>query len=113
MNDTKNLSFEEFVESLEQEYKYHLDGGTKYRQLTVKYSLEVAKRVKNANSFLNQETAQQLVVRHLPSLDQDRLNDVSKMLRALAGRMHHEKNLSDELRDNRSKKRNNKLKFIF
>lgn len=101
-----NLSFDEFLYRLKQEYEYHKNGGTKYRTETAKLSLEIAMKVKKANPFLDPLTSKQLVINYLPFLDDHRKNDVAKMLRVIAKNIYIEKNTPDEVKqyiENKSK----------
>lgn len=76
---TKNL-YANFYDSLEKEYKYLSHGGTNYRVKTAELSLAVAKRYTQLQPFLNRTTARVEVRKHFPEMDEERLNDVSKML---------------------------------
>ena len=46
------ITVDEFISKLHQEYVYHKQGGTSYRQKTAKLSLEVALEVKKVHPFL-------------------------------------------------------------
>lgn|SRR5690625_4478545 len=103
-----NLTFEKFINRLQQEYKYHADGGTTYRQKTAKLSLEVALAVKNVHPFLDPIECQKLVSSHLPAYDNERKDDVAKMLRVIAKSMYIEMTTPDEVKEYvKSKLKNN------
>lgn len=97
---------------LKKEYTYQLDGGTKYRQLTASYALDIAKKVGDVEAFLVKENPVQLVKKYKPNLDRHRLNDVSKMLRVLAGRMHYEKAIPERLKEYRKKKEDEEVELV-
>lgn len=80
----KDPDYEKFINELEDEYQYHLNGGTSYRIKTAQLSLEVAKKVGDIAPFLEQETSKETVYNMNPGLDLHRIEDVAKMLRVIA-----------------------------
>ncbi|MBO1002875.1 hypothetical protein ACFSKI_03595 [Pseudogracilibacillus auburnensis] len=108
----ENLSFEDFVNKLRQEYEYHKNGGTEYRQETARLSLDVAMEVKEVKPFLNPLSSKKLVLKHLPLLDNHRKDDVAKMLRVLAKSMYLENNTTNEVKEYVDRKMKNKMKLF-
>lgn len=104
-----NLSFDEFLYKLKQEYEYHKNGGTDYRQETAGLSIEVALKVRNVHPFLNSMQSKTLVSNHFPWLDPHRKDDVAKMLRVLAKSMYIERTSSDEAKAYVDNKLKNKV----
>lgn len=104
-----NLSFEDFLYKLKQEYDYHKNGGTSYRTETAKLSLEVAMKVKKVFPFLNPLESKRLVLNYLPFADKHRKDDVAKMLRVLAKSLYLENNTPSEVKDHVNKKMENKV----
>ncbi|ALF09548.1 hypothetical protein [Parageobacillus thermoglucosidasius] len=92
------VSFTEFLHELQKEWKFHLNGGTSYRQKTAELSLEVARKVRDVVPFLESEVAKQTVSRLLPDSDRHRVEDVAKMLHVIAKELHLNANLPDEVK---------------
>lgn len=89
MCDNNKLSFAEFEDRLKKEYTYQVE------------------------AFLGKENPVHLVKKYKPNLDRHRLNDVSKMLRVLAGRMHHEKTIPEGLKEYRKKKEDEEVELVY
>lgn len=107
-NKEDNLSFEGFLKKLKLQYEYLTDGGTEYRQQTAKLSLEIALKVKRVDPFLDPRESKKLVSFYLPDFDNERKEDVSKMLRVTAKSMYIEMTSPDEVKDYvKSKLKNN------
>lgn len=104
-----NLPFNDFLYKLKQEYEYHNNGGTDYRLETARLSLQVAMKVEQVNPFLNAINSKRLVLMHYPSLDNDRKNDVAKMLRVIAKSLYLEMNTPNEVKEYVNKKMQNKM----
>ncbi|WP_164217315.1 hypothetical protein [Virgibacillus sp. YIM 98842] len=103
-----NLSLDEFIANLNQEYEYHKRGGTEYRQHTAKLSLEIALKVKKVHPFLDPVESKKLVYTHLPDADNERKHDVAKMLRVTAKSMYLEMTTPEEVKGYvKSKLKNN------
>lgn len=103
---SKNL--EGFLKTLENQYKYLSNGGTKYRVETAKLSLLVAKKVLKLEPFLNRQRTHNLVKELFVNVNDDRVNDVAKMLYLNAMDQVRKSNVSPEFRDavnDRMKKR--------
>src|SRR5690625_1819637 len=92
------LSFKKFIKNLEEEYEYHKDGGTPYKQETAKLSLQVANKLKDVDSFLNPFLARRAVTTACPTLEKHRVDDVAKMLRVIAKDMYIKENSPDDLK---------------
>lgn len=102
------ITVDEFISKLHQEYVYHKQGGTSYRQLTAKLALEVALKVKKVHPFLDPVESKKMVYTHLPDVDNERKDDVAKMLRVIAKSMYIEMTTSDEVKEYvKSKLKNN------
>lgn len=97
--EENHLSFELFLKKLKQEYDYHTDGGTTYRQKTAKLSLEVALAVKEVQPFLDPIESNRLVSSILQNCDNERKQDVAKMLRVLAKSMYIEMTTPNEVKE--------------
>ncbi|WP_313431936.1 hypothetical protein [Siminovitchia terrae] len=106
-----NLSFEDFLKKLKLEQEYQAAGGTSYRQQTAKLSIEVALKVKKVHPFLDPIKTKKLVSIHLPACDDERDDDVSKMLRVIAKSMYLEQITPDEVKKYAKSKLKNKLKL--
>lgn len=106
------MDYDKFKMKLEQEYEYHLDGGTNYRQKTAKLAIEVASKNKIVNSFFDQTESRDKVSSLFPDLDKHRKDDVSKMLRIIANSIYIEQTTSNEVIQYRDKLMKNKLKLI-
>lgn len=75
---TKNMSG--LFERLEKQYKSLAEGGTSYRLETARLSLLVANKVMRFEVFLNLKTTRDVVQQLLVDANNERVNDVSKML---------------------------------
>lgn len=84
MDQIQISSYVEFYRLLEKQYEYLYNGGTDYRIKTAELSLDVAKKYNQIQPFLDMENAKIEVKKHFPNIDEERLNDVSKMLYANA-----------------------------
>ncbi|PLS19229.1 hypothetical protein CVD28_02125 [Bacillus sp. M6-12] len=113
MNEEITVSFLEFVKELEQEYKYHANGGTSYRTETAKIALEVAKKTGKSTPFLHREATIQYVTTFFPHLDEERIKDVVKMLHVIAKDLHLKANLSDEMKARLKEKQLNRKSLSF
>lgn len=107
-----DLPFEKFENELRREYRYHLNGGSEYRQQTAKLSLEVALKSREVKLFLDPVKAREKVIEFFPLLDKHRQDDVSKMLRVIAKDMYLEKATSNEVREYSERKIKNKVALI-
>jgi len=107
--DFNQVDFSEFLYELENELKFHKNGGTSYRHKTAELSLEVAKKVGMLLPFNNLGTAKKLVKNFDNSLDNFRVDDVAKMLNVVAKDLQLKANMSEELsnyvRANRKKRK--------
>jgi len=107
-NSESSLSFESYLKKLKQVQEYQADGGTIYRQKTARLSLEVASAVKKVHPFLDPIECLRLVSAILPDYDNERKDDVAKMLRVTAKSMYLEMTTSDEVKEYvKSKLKNN------
>lgn len=70
--------------------------GTKYRQDTTRYSLNIAKSLPGTDLFFNREQTYTKVKDFCPDMDEDRLKDVSKMLNIIVRDLYNQKNLDEE-----------------
>lgn len=113
MNHKPELTFTPFVQELQKECDYHANGGTSYRKRSADISLQVAKQVGEVVPFLNRDMAKQHVSNVFPNLDQDRANDVAKMLNVIARELHLQANLPDEIKQRLEHKRLNRKPLIF
>jgi len=104
-----DLSFEN---ELRRECKYHLNGGTEYRQQTAKLSLEVALETREVKLFLDPVKAKEKVIEFFPHLDKHRQDDVSKMLRVIAKGMYLKQATPNEVREYSERKIKNKVELI-
>jgi hypothetical protein len=98
MGKEQVVSFTEFLQELQKEWRFHLNEGTSYRQKTAELPLEVARKVGGVAPFFELEVAKQTVSRLLPFLDHYRVEDVAKMLHVIAKELHMNANLSDEVK---------------
>ncbi|MBN6185659.1 hypothetical protein JQN58_01510 [Aneurinibacillus sp. BA2021] len=89
--------FTDFLQELQKELQFHLNGGTSYRQRTAQISLDLARQVGEISPFLKLDTAQATVSRLLPTLDHDRVEDVAKMLYVIAKDMQMYATRSDDV----------------
>lgn len=87
---------EEFVKELEDELAYHLDGGTSYRQDTTRYSLDIANSLPDTSLIFDREKTYDKVKEFYPDMDEERLQDVSKMLNVIVRDLYSKKNLDEE-----------------
>ena len=107
-NAGSSLSFESFIKKLKQVQEYQADGGTIYRQKTAGLSLEVALVVKKVHPFLDPIECLRLVSAILPDYDNERKDDVAKMLRVTAKSMYLEMTTPEEVKGYvKSKLKNN------
>lgn len=98
------IPFSDFLDILKQEYDYHKNGGTEYRKETARLSLEIAMKVKSVVPFLDHMSAKRLVFEYLPLANNQRKDDVAKMLRVLAKKLYLEKNTPNEVKEYVNKK---------
>ena len=101
MIDTPNdhVSYEMFLSELSKELEYLQNGGTSYRIETATFCLELAHKVNDVNLFLEQETAEKVVLMHLPYVDAERSKDVTKMLNTVAVGLELKASLTDEIKE--------------
>lgn len=105
------VSFKDFIEKLQQQYDYLLEGGTSYRQRTAELALEVARKVDSVSPFYDNNEAREAVIQLYPDLDVDRREDVAKMLRVVVNRLHLDATLSDEVKEYVKEKMNSEKKI--
>ncbi|WP_017186156.1 hypothetical protein [Alkalibacillus haloalkaliphilus] len=95
---TRHLEYTDFYKRLEKQVEYLSHGGTNYRLEAAKLSLQVAEQVKRVSPFLTLEQTKTNVLQVLPTLDQERLNDVTKVLYVNAKELEKNLNKSDVLK---------------
>jgi len=96
-----NLTYEEFVQELKSEIKYHSNNGTNYRKTTATLSPKIAKKTEEIDLFFNHNKTLDFVHKHLKTNDMERKQDVARMLVMIARHL----NMKHEL------KRNNNLQM--
>jgi NurA-like 5'-3' nuclease len=94
----QGVSYTVFLQELQKELVFHLNGGTSYRQKTAELSLEVAHKVGEVTPFFERNVAKQTVSCLLPNLDQQRVEDVAKMLHFIAKELYLNANLPKEVK---------------
>lgn len=94
--EEEKVTKKEFVKELEDELAYHLDGGTSYRQDTTRYSLSIAQSLPDIAILFDREYTVEKVKEFYPNMDEDRLQDVSKMLNVIVRDLHNKKNMDEE-----------------
>lgn len=79
---------QKFVDNVADEYQY-LSTATEYRKRTAKLALHIALKTDNVEPFLDKRTSLSIVAEMLPKTrhDNDRVQDVAKMLRMCAVRL--------------------------
>lgn len=90
------LSFEEFLQELQKEFKYLSNGGTSHRQHMAKLSLNVALKARNVSPFLKLDVSNHTVAELMPHLDRYCKEDVAKMLYSVAKDLSMNSNLSED-----------------
>lgn len=98
MGENKELLFEAFYKYLYNQYLYLCDGATGYRIKTSKLALEVVEQTKDIEPFLNLDQTIKVVISCFSDLDNERLNDVSKMLHLSANVVKTRMTMSDEMK---------------
>jgi predicted DNA-binding helix-hairpin-helix protein len=73
-------SYKDFYQRLYQQFQYLSHGGTNYRKTTAELSLVVAREFKDLTPFLNHRNIKYVVKNHFPNANEERINDVAKML---------------------------------
>ena len=96
---TNKVSYEMFLNELSKEFEYLQNGGTSYRIETATFCLELAHKVNDINLFLEQETAEKIVLMHLPHVGTERLKDVIKMLNTVATSLELKASLTEEIKE--------------
>jgi hypothetical protein len=107
------VPFTEFLHELQKEFRFHLNGGTSYRQKTAELSLEVARKVGAVSPFFESEVAKRTVSRLLPGFDHYRVEDVAKMLHVIAKELNMNATLSDEVKAYVQQKRQHRKPLSF
>ena len=108
---TNTHLFEEFYNQLYAQYLYLSDGGTSYRIETSKLALEIAKKEKDIEPFLDRDQTIKVVLSYFSNLDEERLQDVSKMLYLKAKSVKRKNEMSDEMKKEIEKRIRNKGPF--
>lgn len=115
MTDKHNreMYYKTFIQELQNECDYHAQGSTSYRKRSAELSLEVARKTKSVAPFFQSESALQTVSRFLVDEDQERIKDVSKMLRVVANSVRLDSELPYELKEYIQEKRINRKPLSF
>lgn len=108
MKENESVIYGEFINELQMEYEYHLNGGTFYRQETTRLSILVTEAVGDVAPFMERESAVTTVKRILPRENTDRQTDVSEMLFHIARDMYRKRNMPKEMK-NEIEKRKRKI----
>lgn len=98
MNQQLSVSHTEFINELAKEVAYMKKGGTSYRQKTAELSLNLAEKVKDVSIFLNRNDVYNLVNAQVPVEDDDRAQDVTKMLNVVLLDLNLKANQSEDRR---------------
>lgn len=116
MKENESVTFEEFINELQMEYEYHLNGGTLYRQETTRLSIFVAEAVEEVAPFMTRESAAITVKKILHKENEERQLDVSEMLFHVSRDLYRRKNMPKEIISEIEKRRRriikNKLSLI-
>ncbi|GAA0431278.1 hypothetical protein GCM10008934_20970 [Virgibacillus salarius] len=94
-----SVTSEELIQSLKELQDYLMDGGTKYRQQTVRMAISVAISSKERYSpidFCNIQISRKIVKEYARKIDQERWIDVSKMLMTHANEIKRENLMSQK-----------------
>jgi len=95
MRNQTNVTYENFMNELQQEYEYLKEGIINYRAETASMCLELAKNADDFMLFLDYDDTFEFVQKSL-DVDTDRLKDVTKMLYTILGDLHLKANLSEK-----------------
>ena len=95
---TPMVSKSELLEELKRELNYHENGGTKYRQDTTRWAMKVAQNdFVEPEKLVQRNSAHELVKLSLNLHDEERVNDVSKMLSVVTRDLLNKKMLPDDV----------------
>ena len=92
----KLVTYEEFLTELHQELEYLRDGGTSYRVETAELSLFAAQKVDDFQLFLHKEETENWLKTLALDSDNERLNDVTKMLNTMLESLYLKAALTSE-----------------
>lgn len=95
----EEVSFEEFYKELKKEYQYQKDGGTSYRLSSVSLALVTAIETNSVNEFLDIDDAKHMVSNLLPTIPNEKVEDVARLLHMVASDIQRKKNLPNEVQE--------------
>ncbi|WP_307257563.1 hypothetical protein [Oikeobacillus pervagus] len=101
----EEVSFEDFTKELKKEYEYQKNGGTSYRLSSSSLALVTAIETNSVKAFLDKDVAKQTVSYLLPTISNEKVEDVAKLLNMIAKDMHRKKNLPKEVQEYVQRKR--------
>ncbi|MFD1609831.1 hypothetical protein [Oceanobacillus luteolus] len=111
MASLRNNYLDSLFDSLEKQYNFLANGGTNYRLETTRLSLYVVKKAMMFEPFLNHKATKELVRQLLGDVNNERLEDVAKMLYLNANVEYRRANDSPEFKEALKKRRANRKKL--
>lgn len=85
---------------------YHLNGGTIYPQLISALALVIALDTKKIEPFWDREIDVRTLDKQFPSLSEEKIYDVGKLLNVIYKDMHLRLNINDEVKQYVQEKKN-------
>lgn len=95
----EEVSFEDFIKELKKEYEYQRNGGTSYRLSSSSLALVTAIETNSVKEFLDKDVAKQTVSYLLPTISNEKVEDVAKLLNIIANDIQYKKNLPNKVRE--------------
>lgn len=93
-----------FLSELQKEEEY-LSQSTPYRYKTAQMAAETAKKFSCIDLFLDEQEVRKTVLSVFPEADEERVKDVTKMLRVIARDLQIKSSLSNEAKEYIARKR--------
>ncbi|EMR06621.1 hypothetical protein C772_01516 [Bhargavaea cecembensis DSE10] len=92
----RGMRYSDFLEALDKEQNYLQNGGTSYRRQTAAMARDLASINDGLAQFLNRQELVRQVRTAYPLADEERIQDVAKMLNVVAKNVYLRSNVSDE-----------------
>ena len=92
----RGMRYSAFLEALEQEQAYINEGGTSYRRQTAAMARDLASINDGLAQFLNRQELVRQVRTAYPLEDEERIQDVAKVLNVVAKNVYLRADVSDE-----------------
>lgn len=97
-SSTEMVTKKELLIELGNELHYHSNGGTRYRRETTELAIIVASQIHDVTIFFNRKKAYDAATEMLINQDEDRLQDISKMLSVIIRDLENQKTLPEDVK---------------